>query len=717
MTRPMARGIGCLLSAWAALAGAAAASAADSVADGVEFFEAKVRPVLVARCYECHSAGAKKVRGGLRLDSRAKLLAGGDRGPAVVPGDPDKSLLLEALGYKNPDLQMPKDGKLPDAVIADLAAWVRMGAPWGTDAGGAAVADRPAFDLQQRKRDHWAWRPVHATEPPAVKDAAWLRDPVDRFILAKLEEKNLTPAPPADKRTLLRRVTFDLTGLPPTPEEIDAFRADQSPDAYEKVVDRLLASPRYGERWARHWLDLVRYAETRGHEFDYPIPDAYQYRDYVIRALNADVPYDQFVTEHVAGDLLEKPRLNPAEAFDESILGTGFWFLGEEVHSPVDVSQDQADRFDNRIDVFGKTFLGLTIACARCHDHKFDAISQKDYYSLFGLLESCNYRVVRFDSLEQNRAVARELAAARERSRPALARAAADALRPAADRMADYLTATRECILAGPQKDAKTGAFTEAFRKRAEAIAGARDLDAAQLLRWIAAVLDAGKDPADPLCAWARVCADPTAGDPKHLADILRPLTAIDGPPKGAEIVVDYAADRPEDWMPDDAAFDPGPVRPGDVRLGGDPSHPAVRLQNTAAAAYDRLYDGLKLAPGSENDPGALGKTVRAGRTIRTPTFTVGAGRVFYLVKGAGLVYAAVNSHVMIAGPLHGQLVGDIPAGDGFHWASIDLEPYRGRRAHLEFTAADGTDFAVARVVQADAQPGPVDTPNRGSAA
>ena len=215
-------------------------------------------------------------------------------------------------------------------------------------------------------------------------------------------------------------MTFDLIGLPPTPDEIDAFLRDDSPDAFDKVVDRLLASPQFGERWARHWLDLVRYAETRGHEFDYVIPNAYQYRDYVIRAFNADVPYDQFVTEHVAGDLLDQPRLHPTEGFNESILGTGFWFLGEEVHSPVDIRQDEADRFDNRIDVLTKTFLGLTVSCARCHDHKFDAISTKDYYSLFGFLESSSYRLVRFEALEQNRRVARaNLATATARARAA----------------------------------------------------------------------------------------------------------------------------------------------------------------------------------------------------------------------------------------------------------------------------------------------------------
>ena len=386
-------------------------------------------------------------------------------------------------------------------------------------------------------------------------------------------------------------------------------------------------------------------------------------------------------------------------------MGTGFWFLGEEVHSPVDVSQDQADRFDNRIDVFGKTFLGLTVACARCHDHKFDAISSKDYYSLFGILESSNYRLVRFDSMEHNRAVARQLAEAREHARPVVERALADAARPAVEHMADYLLAAREVTQSGPQTKEST-----------DRIAQARKLDAALLGRWTAAVRDAAKDASDPLHAWAAVCADAKADDPKRLADLLRPLAdgmkQADAAPPGGEVVVDYARGRPEDWMPDGVAFGPRPARPGDIRIDGDPGHPNVQLCTTAAAEYDRTWDGLKLASGAENEVGALGRMVRSGRTIRTPTFTINPGRVFYLVKGAGMVYAAVDSHVMIAGPLHGQLVGDISAGDTLHWAAIDLTPYKGRRAHLEFTAAVGSAFAVARVVQAEAAPGPVDPPN-----
>jgi Protein of unknown function (DUF1549)/Protein of unknown function (DUF1553)/Planctomycete cytochrome C len=710
MVKPIAHRIGFLLSALVILvACCAGASAADAPADGAEFFEKKIRPVFVQYCYECHSAGSKKIRGSLRLDTRAKFLEGGDRGALVKPGDPDSSLLLEVVQYKNPDLQMPKDGKLPDAVIADLTMWVKMGAPWGKDDGPAVAApDKPAFNLLKRKQDHWAWKPIQRPDVPAVKDGAWPRGPEDHFLLAKLEEKNLAPAPTADKRTLLRRLYFDLIGLPPAAGEVEAFANDEAADAYERVVDRLLASPQFGERWARHWLDLVRYAESRGHEFDYTAPNAYQYRDYVVRALNADVPYDQFTTEQIAGDLLEKPRLNPKDGFNESILATGFWFLGEEIHSPVDISQDQADRFDNRIDVFGKTFLGLTVACARCHDHKFDAISTKDYYSLFGFLESCNYRLVRFDSIEQNRGVARELAAARERARPAVERALADAARPAVEHMAEYLLAAREVTQAGPQK-----------KESVKQIALACKLDAGQLDRWTAVLLDAAKDPSDPLHAWAKICDDAHADDPRRLAELLRPqIDAMrkadaDALPKGAEVVVDYGRARPEDWMPDDASFGPGPARPGEIHIDGDPTHPVVRLNVVGAAEHDRIWDGLKLAVGSENDPGALGRTVRAGRTIRTPTFTVGAGKVYYLVKGGGTVYAAVGSHVMIAGPLHGQIVGDIPAGENYHWACIDLTPYKGRRAHLEFTAAEGIDFALARVVQAEASPGAVDPPNR----
>jgi cytochrome c553 len=378
-------GLRCLLLLATLLAAALPAAADDAPA---QFFETKIRPVLAEQCYSCHSASAKKLKANLLLDTAAGLMKGGDSGAAIVPGDPGKSRLIDAVRYQNVDLQMPPKRKLSDQQISDLTAWVKMGAPWpGTPAPAAALA-RTSFDLQRRKATHWAWQPIRRVEPPTVARSAWPKSDIDRFILARLEQKGLAPAGPAGRRTLVRRLYFDLHGLPPTPEEVEQVVNDPSDGAVESLVDRLLASPHFGERWGRHWLDLVRFAETFGHEFDYPIPHAREYANYVIRAINADVPYDQFAREHVAGDLLPNPRLNPTEGFNESIIGTGFWFLGEQVHGPVDVRQHQADRTDNQIDVFGKTFQGLTIACARCHDHKFDAIATKDYYSLYGVLES-----------------------------------------------------------------------------------------------------------------------------------------------------------------------------------------------------------------------------------------------------------------------------------------------------------------------------------------
>ena len=378
--------------------------------EALEFFEKKVRPVLVEHCFECHSAKAKRPKGGLRLDSRAAMLEGGDLGPAIVPEQPEKSRLIDAISHMNVKLKMPQKYKLPDAVRADLKAWVTMGAPW-PDETLVKKNTYSDFDLLKRKAEHWCWQPIRVPDMPKVKDANWPCGEIDRFLLAKLEAKGLKPAADTEPRTLIRRLYFDLIGLPPARDEVEGFvkawdaAGAKRGEVVANVVDKLLDSPAFGERWARHWLDLVRYAESRGHEFDFTIPNAYHYRDYVIRAINNDVSYNLFVKEHIAGDLLKSPRIHK-DGFNESILGTAFWFLGEECHSPVDIRQDQADRFDNRIDVLTKTFLGLTVACARCHDHKFDAISTKDYYALFGILESSNYRLARFDTITEHRKIA-----------------------------------------------------------------------------------------------------------------------------------------------------------------------------------------------------------------------------------------------------------------------------------------------------------------------
>lgn len=361
--------------------------AAQSPAD-IEFFEREVRPLLSQNCFECH--GPSKQKGGLRLDHINFILKGGETGVVLMPGQPDESKLVTAINYQDVDLQMPPKGKLPDEAIKTLTEWIQRGAPWPDEPAPSAdtVGSVKEFNLEARKAGHWSWQPIQPQAVPAVQKADWSDHPVDKFLLARLEQEGLSPAPAADKYTMIRRAYFDLIGLPPSPEAIQAFIADDSPDAYSRMVDELIDSPGFGERWARHWMDLTRYAETHGHEGDYPIREAWRYRDYLIRAFNDDVPYDELVREHIAGDLIDNPRIHPERGTNESILATGFWFMHQATHAPVDVEQDHYDRIDNQIDVFGKAFMGMTVACARCHEHPFDAISNKDYYAIAGALRS-----------------------------------------------------------------------------------------------------------------------------------------------------------------------------------------------------------------------------------------------------------------------------------------------------------------------------------------
>jgi hypothetical protein len=685
----------------------------------LEFFEKKVRPVLVQHCFECHSANAKKLKAGLLLDSRSGMLEGGDNGPAIVPGDTEKSRLIAAIRYTNVDLKMPRKSKLPDAVIADLTAWVKMGAPW-PDEKHVKKNTYSDFNLQKRKKEHWAWRPIRVPDVPKVKDKDWPRSDIDRFLLAKLEEKGIKPAAPADPRTLIRRLYLDIIGLPPPREEVEEFvkawhgaSAKRQP-VLEQAVDRLLASPQFGERWGRHWLDLTRYAESRGHEFDYTIPNAYHYRDYVIRALNADVPYNQFVHEHLAGDLLKNPRLHRKDGFNESILGTAFWFLGEEIHSPVDIRQDQADRFDNRIDVMTKTFLGLTVACARCHDHKFDAISTKDYYALFGILESSNYRLARFDTIAQNRKIAEQLWAFRRKSRPEMGKAFARAVAPTVEKLDTYL------FSAAGMKDRS------------------QDLDPAILKRWQQKLAQAAKDKTSPLNVLAVARADQKRPAKEAVSSIVKSsLQTVNRFSPPAKVVANYSesespwqnatyeerlhglknspsADRDwiGPWLPDDVAFGPGPVQRGEIVLGTSPNRPIARVAEVGAAERDRAFDGLRLAAGVQNESGSLGGAVRSGRTLRTPEFTLEYGQAYALVKGNGLIFAAVGQHIMLAGPLHGNLIQKFNTGDKFQWVAVNLMPYKGQRVHLEFTPDPSADFALACVIQSAEAP-PALAPDR----
>ena len=362
---------------------ARAAAPPPPTKEGIEFFETKIRPVLVKYCYECHSEQAKKIKGKLRVDTYDGILKGGEVGPAVVPGDPGKSWLLISMTYKDKDtsdrdaLLMPpkkngKSQKLPDSVIKDFEEWIKMGAPYPQ--GGAVKSDAAPRD----PREHWAFVAPQEPAIPQVKNESWVKNEIDRFVLARQEEKNLHPSNPADKRALIRRATFDLIGLPPTPQEVTAFETDSSPDAFAKVIDRLLASPRYGERWGRYWLDVARYSDTKGYVFEEErrYPYSYTYRDWVIRALNEDLPYDQFLIDQIAADRIDRG------GDDRALAAEGFLTLGRRFLNNL------PDIIDDRIDVVCRGTMGLTVGCARCHDHKFDPIPQKDYYALYAVFNN-----------------------------------------------------------------------------------------------------------------------------------------------------------------------------------------------------------------------------------------------------------------------------------------------------------------------------------------
>jgi mono/diheme cytochrome c family protein len=622
---------------------------------GVEFFEKSVRPLLVARCHACH--GPVKQKGDLRLDSRASALAGGDAGPAVVPGKPDESLLVDAIRYGD-TYQMPPKSQLPPEEIETLVEWVRRGAPWSAEDSQQQQKPADAFDLAERAK-HWCFQPLAEVGPPTVRDRAWIRTPVDCFILAKLEAAQLAPAPECDQRTLLRRVTYDLIGLPPTPAEIQCFLADESPTAYEKVVERLLASPHYGERWGRHWLDLARYAETHGHEFDFEMPAAYRYRDYIITAFNDDLPYDRLMFEHLAGDLLDPPRRNPRDGANESIVATGFFFFGEAKHSPVDVRQDEADRIDNQIDAFSKTFLALTVGCARCHDHKFDAISTADYYALAGYLQSSRYQQAFIDDalpLAGTVAGLTRLARERQRLSAELARAV----------LASQLGRLGDTMMAGQDSDVRDP-WSKYLHETAI------------------------KQPSDVFHPWA-ILTCRAEQSPVELFETRR--AALAGqfareralPVASQTVFADFAQESFGDWQTTGAAFGDGPGRPATWDFTR-PRGPSQGQLLEAPAAHS----------------GLVSRKLRG--TLRSPTFEISSPKIFYRLYGdGGHVRLIVDGLQLIKDPIYGQL--DFPAkGAAPQWRGQDVSKWIGHRAYIELIDDGDGYLALDQVVFGDTAP------------
>ena len=764
-------------------------------------------------------------------------------------------------------------GKLDAEDQEALRIWIESGSPMPE--GGHVEALAGSFDWDEAAA-HWSFQPIVDPARPEVVDPVWPHADLDRYVLASLEEAGLRPAPEADRRSWLRRVSYALTGLPPSTEDLASFLTDTDPGAHERVVDRLLDSPRFGEAWGRHWLDLVRYAETKGHEFDYVIPNAWRYRDYVVRAFNADVPYDRFVTEHIAGDLLAEPRPHATEGWDESILGTGWWWLGEEMHSPVDIRGDETDRVADQVDTLSKAFLGLTVACARCHDHKFDAISQRDFTALAGFAISGQYRQVRYETRDGNEEVARSLELVRNQHEDALGSRYMEALEASAAGLPRLLHAAREVAIGRPEpwqgaipgdldllvedfegedwrgwvaegdafgvrplrveelgshqgnvgargqglvnthngwregelvhEDGLTGTLTSppillernhlhflvgggnhaestfvellvdgervghvtgpannsmrhahidvsAHRGREAVLrivdehtegwgnigidhvvlsdradAGALDVSArpevlaarrahvqrvahsfglgVPELEQMVALLGgaASKEAGHPLHAWALMLEAEgrghTGAQAASLASDRAAPTGSPGTPEDGMVRLDFSSAE----IPAGSGF--VTRNAGDLWLDPEGERVVRGPAVLGAAMADSTWERLGNAPGTERDHGRLNWD-RDERTLTTETFELASGKLHYLVRGKAKVYAAVDSHKLLHGPLHAALVRDLDGGDGFRWITHDLSRYRGHRVHLEFTPrGTPTDFAVAMVVEAEGSPG-----------
>ena len=542
------------------------ANAADgnrTISSGdLEFFETKIRPALVEKCSMCHSG--ELAQANLRLDFRGGWEKGGKSGPAIVPGDPPASLLIQAIRHEGSSMPMPLGAKLDPEVIQDFEEWVLMGAPDPRETPATRPATEPSWEetFEQRRR-WWSLQPVaRPPVPSSVQRGQWSDRAVDRFVLAELEAKGLGPAPQADRATLLRRLSIVLRGLPPTPEEVAAFLGDSSPHAYDRAVDRLLDSPHFGERWARHWMDVVRYTDTYGYEWDVPAKGSWRYRDYLIRGFNNDIPFDQLLREQIAGDLLASPRINPSQQINESLIGPMFFQMGEKRHGDsLAFNGIYQEMLNNKIDAFSKAFQATTVACARCHDHKLDAISQRDYYALAGVLMSSRWVINTLDTPDRNREVLDRLAALKYELREALATLWLED----ADTIPLYLRAAQAC-----------------FDGEANAAELAEGLDARRLDAWGKVLYfqpDEEAPMGDPAFPWFEL--NRTGGDSAGLSRAWRNLAEdyareeqerSTSNARDFSVLGDFREGIPEGWAVDGVGLRRGPVVIGDFSVALDGS-------------------------------------------------------------------------------------------------------------------------------------------------
>jgi hypothetical protein len=680
-----------------------------------EFFEERIRPVLSGVCAKCH--GAETQKNGLRLDSRRALLEGGDGGAVIVPGEPDESLLIAAISGSADVIQMPPNSRLSDDDIAALTKWVKNGAPWPSAPIGAKTTSDDSLAGSRHTTKHWSFLPLRKQQPPEVQSNDRLRTPVDNFIIEGLEEADLSPASPADKRTLLCRVYFDLVGLPPTTGEVDAFLNDDSPTAYEEVVERLLASPHYGERWARHWLDLVRFAENTGFARNHEIHHAWPYRDYVIRAMNDDVPYTQFVTEHIAGDLLVKPRRHLTEDFNESVIGTALYWFGTGTPEPNDLRAEECDRINDQIDVISRAFLGLSVTCARCHDHKYDDISIDDYYAFAGFLKSTRRQFAQIDSAEPA-----QIATSRLRQlKPQLlelvkARLDSTSHRPQRywpyyvffalggaglvlavmlARRPNKTLQVRRAVLFGSFGFAAMllGGFVITKHPLQQQKPGSQEA--------ISVFLDQA---AQKFAGEHQRLADSTSKEQfsqrrKSLAEHMRSKAEMTSAMFADTIVFeDFDKDSYEGWRVTGEAFGNRPSRRGDFTLDTSSDSPLLRLAHPGLA-----HSGLHFA-------GKLRGVLRSGDFLIPKKFIL--FRMRRHTNSSGAPYEKIPAgdvHVICDGyfidHFDGEMSIDVEFGDRMAWYALDVSRWVGHRAYIEIVDDDDDFIVVDKILFSDTRP------------